>query len=233
MARKKVTTTTTVTEEIIDDAPRTIVTLLLDKSGSMESKRDAAIEAYNAYISGLKEDKTIVFNFIQFDSFSTVRVHHMTAMKDVPDLNRDSYVPQGGTPLLDAAADQIRVVDEQVRPGDKVVFCIQTDGEENSSRRHSWHDLNDMIKARMEKGWAFNFMGCGIDAYQQSSKLGIGLSNTVAYSTDLNVTRSVFQSRGLATVNYATGATADMTFTASEKMAAGDVYDPELKKTSI
>lgn len=243
MAKKKVTTTTTVTEEIIDDTSnRTIIGFLLDKSGSMgvnvydpatqrtTNKRDAAIEAFNAYVAGLKETKSVDFRFYftQFDTFSTEQIHVNTPINEVVTLSYDNYKPDGGTPLYDAIGDMITNIDKQVRPGDKVVICIQTDGEENQSRRYNQTSISEMIGARKNRGWEFNFMGCGFDAYAQAANIGIGASHTVSYSADLMATRAAFKNRSATTAMYASGAVGSMAFSKSEKMAAGDVYDGTL-----
>src|SRR5262245_60704989 len=49
---------------------RTLVTFLLDRTGSMEAIRDDTIGGFNAYLEGLKSDggAEIDFTLIQFDS---------------------------------------------------------------------------------------------------------------------------------------------------------------------
>ncbi len=54
-----------------------------------------------------------------------------------------------------------------------MVICIQTDGLENASTEHTWAELNLLIKEKAKLGWQFNFMGAGIDAYEQGRQMGI------------------------------------------------------------
>jgi hypothetical protein len=62
-----------------------------------------------------------------------------------------------------------------------VVICIQTDGQENSSTEHIWNELNALVKEKAALGWQFNFMGVGMDAYDQGARMGIAPAATVAY----------------------------------------------------
>ncbi len=53
----------------------TLVTFLLDRTGSMESIKDDTIGGFNAYLSALKADGAgIEFSLLQFDSMSIDKV---------------------------------------------------------------------------------------------------------------------------------------------------------------
>jgi hypothetical protein len=87
-----------------------------------------------------------------------------------------------------------------------VVICIQTDGQENSSTEHSWNELNALVKEKAALGWQFNFMGVGIDAYDQGARMGIAPAATVAYDhRDPQATRAVFAASAENTRDYALG----------------------------
>ena len=78
-------------------------------------------------------------------------------------------------------------------PAAKVVICIQTDGQENSSTEHNWAELNALVKQKSAQGWQFNFMGVGIDAYEQGARMGIAPAATVAYDhRSAEATQAVF-----------------------------------------
>ena len=76
----------------------TVITFLLDKSGSMESIKASTIEAYNAYLDGLKngagEDE--VFSLVQFDSMGLEKSHVNKPVKEVPSLTDATYLPRVG-----------------------------------------------------------------------------------------------------------------------------------------
>lgn len=213
----------------------TIVTFLLDRSGSMASVKDATIEAFNAYVDELRKGDDILLSLIQFDTVGIETTFKNIPPKDAPPLSNENFVPRGGTPLIDASVKTIKAVEAKVAETTdaKVVICFQTDGQENSSREHTWAELQDLIKAKTALGWEFNFLGAGIDAYHQASYMGLGASHTMSYdSTSRVATRAAFASRGEATRGFAAGLRNDMVFGAAEKMAAGDKYAPELKRAT-
>jgi hypothetical protein len=147
---------------------RTLVTFLLDRTGSMEAIRDDTIGGFNAYLGSLQGngEANIDFTLVQFDSVSMDKIHVAVPVAEVPKLTRETYQPRASTPLIDAAVKTINAVEASllVTPAVRVVICIQTDGQENSSVEHSWGELNAPIKEKSAKGWQFNFMGVGIDA---------------------------------------------------------------------
>ena len=215
------------------DAPtRTLVTLLLDRSGSMQSIKHDTIGAINAYIESLKEtDDDIRFSLILFDSdFSAgmelKKIHVATPVADVSPLDPSDYTPRGGTPLIDAACTTIRAVAESLQPGDgktKVVMAIQTDGDENTSVENGWNDLKALVKEWEAEGWEFTFMGCGIDAYSQGMHMGIARDKTVSYGKDREGTAAVFAATARNTTRYASGEVGSMAYTVEQKHRAGDV----------
>lgn len=212
----------------------TLVTFLLDKSGSMLAIKEPTMEAFNAYTGELKKDgEGIVFSLVQFDSLSTVTTWKSLPVSQVGVLDHSNYQPQGGTPLIDAAFKTIKAVErkaaEYATPP-KVVICIQTDGEENSSREHSWDDLNALIKEKIGLGWQFNFMGAGIDAYKQGQRMGIAVASTVSYDhTNLRATMDSFSESAMNIRSFASGASANTAYSTAQKMRAGDKYDPGVR----
>jgi hypothetical protein len=211
-----------------------LVTFILDSTGSMESKKGATLEGFNTYLTGLKKDQKdnggkVEFTLVEFDSARGVRkTHFKRPVEEVPSLTEESYTTDGMTPLVDAAFNTIRAleaaIDQEKQKPEDVVVCIQTDGEENYSREHTWASLKELIDAKIKAGWHFNFMGAGIDAYKQANMMGIGASNTVSYSIDAASTRMAFAATTNNLAAVRSGAKADMSYTASQKAASGDKF---------
>lgn len=214
--------------------PTSLVTFLLDRSQSMESCRDATIEAFNGYLSGLQAEKEakIDLTFLQFDTISLDKVHVSVPVKDALPLNRSTYQPRGGTPLIDASVKTINAVATSLTQRDdkpKVIVCIQTDGEENASTEHTWEELQGLIKSKQAEGWEFNFMGAGIDAYQQGSRMGISMANTVSYDhRDRHATRSAFVAASANAASFSSGRSANTAYSVQQKVASGDRFDPAI-----
>lgn len=212
----------------------TLVTFLLDRSGSMESIKDDTIGAFNAYLDTLKKEGTgIEFSFLQFDSQSVDKVCVNKPIADVHNLTKGTFQPRGATPLIDAAYNTIKAVETVITKRSetpKIVVCIQTDGHENASVEHDWDDLNALIKEKTAAGWQFNFMGTGIDAYDQGARMGISTANTISVdSSDPDAMRASFAASASNTAMYASGRASSMAYSLHQKMSSGDKYEPTLK----
>ncbi len=210
--------------------PKTLVTFLLDRTGSMEPIRDDTIGAFNAYLETLQEGDSsdVFFSLLTFDSMSVDKVHVNQPVKDIPRLTRETFVPRASTPLIDASVKAIHAVEKSVGDGDtKVVICIQTDGQENASTEHTWGELNALIKAKTAAGWQFNFMGAGIDAYEQGKRMGIAAMNTMSYDAhDAQATTMAFAASAQNTRSFASGATLSTAYTSTQRLQSGDRFAP-------
>ncbi|MDQ3559238.1 MAG: hypothetical protein M3453_08640 [Pseudomonadota bacterium] len=209
----------------------TLVTFLLDRTGSMEAIKDDTIGGFNAYLGALKADGAgIEFSLLQFDSISIDKVCVNTPIADVALLTQATFQPRASTPLIDAAYKTIKAVETAVAAradAPKVVISIQTDGQENCSTEHGWDELNLLIKEKAALGWQFNFLGAGIDAYEQGQRMGIAAASTLSYDAkDRAATQAAFSGRAARTAAYAKGDVADMLFSPEEKRRAGDKFDP-------
>lgn len=214
---------------------KTLVTLLLDRSGSMQSVRDDTVGAINAWLGELRRTEAEMrFSLVLFDDhhgrMELQKLHVAAPIRDVPDLQTDEFRPRGTTPLIDAACTTIRAVRESLEGRDdvRVIFAIQTDGLENASRENRWEDLRALIGECEAAGWQFTFMGCGIDAYGQGARMGIRSENTVSYGRDPLATHAAFAATAENTRLYAAGARADVSYSVEQKLHAGDRFDPAL-----
>lgn len=214
-------------------AKKTLVTFLLDRSSSMSSIHKETVSAFNEYLDELKRSKAeIDFTFIQFDlnnGLSMEKVCVCEPVKKVKNLTMESFQPRGSTPLIDAAFKTIKAIEGQEKAkGCKIVVCIQTDGEENASVSHGWEELKTLISEKTKAGWQFNFMGAGIDSYNQGSRMGISAANTVSYGKDMRHTVAAFRASASNASNYAMGRSANTSYLASQKADAGDKFDMSL-----
>jgi len=214
--------------------PTSLVTFLLDRSGSMFTGVNTTIEAFNGYLDGLKAEKDacIDFTFVQFDthdaSMSLNKICAVKPIAEVAPLSLETYQPRGGTPLIDAAYTTILATAKAIEARSdkpKVVFCIQTDGQENASSVYNWSALKELIGLKTAEGWQFVFMGAGIDAYDQAAKMGVGFANTVSYDrTNEDAVRNTFTASACNTVSFAAGRSSTVEYTTKQRVAAGDQY---------
>jgi hypothetical protein len=222
----------------------TNVTFVLDRSGSMRLIAGDTIGALNAYIDTLKEgDADITFSLSLFDSIDLYGelagariecVHTNKPIKEVEPFALEAYKPCGFTPLIDTVYKTIKEVSKATKGTDtKVVICVQTDGQENSSKKHTWEQLNALVKKKTAKGWQFNFMGAGIDAYKQARQMGLDAGQTMSYdSGDRISTVSAFSAQARNTRLYASGSLADTNYTSAQKKMSGDKFVPKSTATA-
>lgn len=210
----------------------TLVTFLLDRSGSMGAGKHSTIEAYNAYIDTLKADKgdgfVCEFTFLQFDSQSLDKIYLCEPIKNVVHLTDASYQPRGGTPLIDSCMKTIMALEDSLSKRDdkpKIVVCFQTDGEENASRQFTSQQLKVKIEELTAKGWQFNFMGAGIDGYGVAASYGIGASSTMSYDrTNTGNVKAAFAATASNARGFGTGALRSTMFSGAQRTSSGDHF---------
>jgi hypothetical protein len=186
---------------------KTLVSFILDETGSMGVVKSQTISGFNEYIETLKKDensKNILFTLTKFNSSKIEVVSDGVKLNDVITLNDDNYVPNHMTPLYDAIAKTIRSLEKKVK-GKKqaVLVVIQTDGEENSSLEFKREGIFKLIDEKKNLGWTFAFLGADQDAWLASQKLGILAGNTMSYAS-VDTTRTL---RGMATATIAYAST--------------------------
>lgn len=169
----------------------THITMVLDRSGSMESIRHDVIGGVNSFVSVQKDAPgRATFSLIQFDSQNPYEViHNAVPMAEVPALTADTFRPRASTPLLDALGKTIQRLELKLadwraeeRPG-KVIIVVMTDGQENASRRYSAKRIRDLIKVKEQLlGWEFVFLSSDLRAVKDSHHQGIAPSKSMFVS---------------------------------------------------
>lgn len=174
--------TTTVVEEVKADGTviKTTVEVIepgkldtdwiicLDSSGSMESCRDGAIKAFNAEVEAVKNAAATAglrvprVTLWTFGVNSGVRCDYYRIPADkVKPLSRDTYVPDGGTPMFDCIGDAIdkHLADREVKGAQNlaVVLRIITDGQDTGQKRHTATQVVQMFDAT-SSNWTHVFM---------------------------------------------------------------------------
>lgn len=184
-----------------------LVNVILDRSGSMQVRRDPTISGYNEYIKGLRGDADTKYNvsLTQFDltgASPALTVSYLDKpLADVPDLDHATYEPRGNTPLYDAIGETIRRVTAN---GRAVITVIITDGEENASTEFDKDKIKALIAEKEKEGWTFVFLGCDIDAYAAGGAMGIAVGATAGYAPSAAGTNAMFSNAVAATMTRST-----------------------------
>jgi len=233
----------------------THITLVLDKSGSMQTILKDTLGGFNAFLAGQKETakEGDTFSLLQFSTDQNF-TYKLARIQDVAELTNKTYIPAGGTALLDAAADTIRdlgkhfaSLKESDRPG-KVIFVILTDGEENASHRTTKDMLNALITEHTNIWkWEFVFLGANQNAIAEAAKYGIAAGSSLTFGANKLGVAGTYESltRSLNTFKAAPQgvgyAASGASFTLSERTAsmggnipivsAGDAAAPSVNVT--
>ncbi len=170
---------------------KTEIAFILDRSGSMQSIRQDTIDAFNTFLRDQQAAPDQArFTLVFFETETDVR-HVSIPIAEVVPLDLETYVPNGGTALLDAIGETIdklgqrlATIPEADRP-EQVTIAILTDGEENSSRHYNWHQIADRIKHQTEKyAWEFLFLGAGPDTIASAARMGIEYARIAPFVSD-------------------------------------------------
>jgi hypothetical protein len=178
----------------------TDITLLIDRSGSMCTIKDAMDEAINGFIESQKEaDGEATISIYSFDTarISAPSDKYATGMQitehcvgvALEDAPYFAVEPRGGTPLWDAQNDvisrtgeRLAAMHEEDRP-EKVIFVTITDGEENSSKEVDGNMVAARVKEQKEKyNWMFIYLGADQDAIAEGGKFGVAAGASLGYA---------------------------------------------------
>jgi hypothetical protein len=204
------------------------ITIVLDRSGSMSSVAADTIGGFNRFVADQKAAPGEArLTLVQFDNIYEP-VHRGVPIREVPDLTGETFVPRGGTALLDAigraigeTGSRLGAMAESDRPG-KVFFVVLTDGEENSSREFTRDRINEMIaRQRDVYSWQFVFLGANQDAISAAASIGIPTANSMTYAHNAVGTADAFAALSWGThVNRAApGGVAVAFFNADDRAA--------------
>ncbi len=165
------------------------VVILLDRSGSMQSIREATVKGINDFIKEVqKEPGEGTWSFLQFDDLRSAKgagekfphaVFENIPDSEVREVKLEDFIPRGGTALIDATFITVRDVkdwwlsiEKEKRP--RVMIVIVTDGQENESKNFTRDELRELTaEVQSKHGFEFIYLGANQDAFAEAEKYGI------------------------------------------------------------
>jgi hypothetical protein len=209
---------------------QTVVSFVLDETGSMQSCKDATISGFNEYINTLKsrkDSKDILFTLTRFNSASVQVNPSGVPITLAPVLTESSYRPENNTPLYDAIGRTIADVSHTVNglgSNPAVLVVIMTDGDENASKEYTGVKILKLVEEKTKAGWTFAFLGANLDAFKAGSSIGISSGNTMQYYSDPAGTKLSLRSVAIASSTYLSNKSAQTVsfFSSSAKPAKKD-----------
>jgi len=201
----------------------TVITVIIDASGSMSGITSATLEGYNSFIEKQKEeDGEVLVSLVLFDSewdvvnrgrsaygdnqiLRLVRPYTAMPLDKVPELTTDVYKAGGGTPLRDAIGNGINYTDDvlnrvKTESPDALVVII-TDGGENTSKDYGAGLVKEMIQKREDDSWTFIYMGANQDSWAETQNLGFNKGNVMNYAA-VDIKEGAFAKVAASTVAY-------------------------------
>ncbi|WP_018997460.1 vWA domain-containing protein [Hirschia maritima] len=216
------------TEPIIEEDSRMHAYILLDRTGSMSSIWDEALNSVNTYAVslGTKEegeegdvdaDVTLaVFDAQDGLQFDVLR--KTASAKEWNEVTNDEASPRGMTPLFDAIGRMVGIA--EVDKPEKAVLVIMTDGQENSSREITKEGAKAALDRAREKGWEVVFLGAEFANFGDAQAVGQSHSKSMAVSKDklgITMNRLAKKSR-----NYAKGEEPNVEFNEEDRAIADE-----------
>lgn len=177
------------------------LTLVVDRSGSMQSVRDDAQGGINTLLAEqfAAPARLLTVTLVEFDDdIDTVARMATTAP-------RYELVPKGCTRLLDAVGAEIvrtgqdlAALPEHDRP-ERVLFVVVTDGMENASKEFTLEQVRAAVEhQRAAYAWQFQFIGADAAAWQGAD---MGMASA-RYAPTATGTRAAYRAASAAIRDY-------------------------------
>lgn len=208
----------------------TDITIVLDRSFSMNPIRESTIHGVNKFI---EEQQVIagdaILSICLFDH-EYDRLIHAQHIRTVQPLNEHSYQPRGDTSLFGAIGTAIAetgrrlsAIPEPERP-EHVLILIVTDGEENHSRLAEWsqaHSQTSVKKAIEHQSgvykWIFQYIGANQDAITNAGRLGIRATQAINYASNKIGTDKLYASMSSNVSALRSGASCSVDWSAEQR----------------
>ena len=157
----------------------------------MESIRSDVIGGFNTFLTEQQaagDDATVTL--VQFDSQDPQELLvDAKSIRKVRPLDSSTFVPRGGTPLLDATGLLLARAEERAnerkaagKQREEIIFVTITDGEENQSREFKRQQILERIAHLEKKGWTFVFLSAAPNAYAEANGLGYDSRSVQAFA---------------------------------------------------
>lgn len=171
------------------------ISLLIDRSGSMEYLHDQTVESLRDFIKEQANLETPGKGSVKISMWTFDNIIE-TPWIDVPiskaTINRDDLYPRNTTALLDGIGDlltqKITQYDD-IKSPPKQCIVIMTDGQENASVRYNINTIFKLVAECKQKGWKFIFMGANQDAIKTGQNLGFNFNESLTFGANVKDTR--------------------------------------------
>lgn len=189
----------------------THISVILDRTGSMESIRDDTIGGFNTFLKDQQaQSNAATLTLVQFDTQDPYeKIHSFRPIHEVPELTHETFVPRASTPLLDAIGRGINDLEhhlagmEETHKPSKVILMIITDGQENSSKEFRREQIVKMLQQKQTQDkWQILFLSADLDAINDAEQYGIQRRSSLAFDKAADGVRAAFGSASRSVSRY-------------------------------
>jgi len=249
-------------EQVIDEVNegpvqmKHYVVFLLDRSTSMKSIREEALDCINHQVeqtkSGLEGQdhiKTEV-SLVTFSSKVDQPELWCRPLQEIDPIPLEDYEPFGMTAMYDAVGYVIQRLQQQPDINDKntsVLMFIMSDGVENNSKNFGASHISAMVREMQATGrWTFVYEGANQDLAEVQDATNINAGNTIRWTADAAGLRQMTITKDVASQQYydhlvnasntgggAVASTGFYTGTAGSSDGIQDSHSGELRGTSF
>ena len=165
--------------------------IILDKSGSMEHIRQAAVDGFNETLNGIKkaqekyaDSQEHFVSLLTFCDCEKKYVFDKLPVAKARPLTMNDYQPCCCTPLYDAMGFTLTTMRNHVKDIEDsvVVVTIITDGLENASKEYTGSTVKQLVEKLKGEGWSFTYMGANQDSIEIAFNLSIRNARNFDYS---------------------------------------------------
>ena len=219
------------------DPNKTLIAVLLDRSGSMHSIRDAMCEGLNGFLADqARQPGECYVTLALFDGGLVTRpagkedwyfyLCRNQPIAHVPFLSTVNFVPRGMTALWDAlvrlideTGAELAALPEEQRPG-QVIVVVVTDGQENHSRTHFVADVRQRVEHQSSAySWQFTYLGANQDAILTGAWLGIAAGASLTYTAATGTTKTAGVTLSAAVSSLRSGQSSAIAYSAESRKA--------------
>lgn len=158
------------------------IRVLIDRSGSMFSLWQQAVDGVNGYVKEIAHSSPdAIVSVAVFDSeepYKEIRTNQRA--NKFKDLTKVEIAPRGSTPLYDAAGTVLAKAEED--NVERTTVVIMTDGHENCSKEFTKEGIKRQVSRAMKKGWDVIFLGANFDVTTYANDFGIAKGDNLTFS---------------------------------------------------
>ena len=197
------------------------VYIVLDRSGSMATCIQDTLGGLQYFLDSLDDSAQVTL--LLFNQTTEVVYRDAPRDKWIP-LTPQKYRPNGGTALMDAIGETIKMADIHApnmwadQEDNTISIVILTDGDENSSKAYTPAHVADLINHRRSQEWEFVFLGANQNAILKARKLAIPVSSAMTFTNE--TVDTAMRSAADALNRMVSGESQTVEFSQIERMAS-------------